>query len=109
MAAFLFAGSKSPNLTCAVASATIVEIFNNGDRMATVNFSVPEDVKSAFNATFEGKNKSAIVADLLREAVERERRRHEHVAACDAILRRRDKLPRVSVAAVRRAREEVRR
>ena len=42
-------------------------------------------------------------------AVERERRRHEHVAACDAILRRRNKLPRVSVAAVRRAREEVRR
>ena len=96
-------------LTATTGSASIVETFNNGERMATVNFSVPDEVKDAFNAAFGGRNKSAIVADLLREAVERERRRHEHVAACDAILRRRDKLPRVSAAAVRRAREEVRR
>ena len=96
-------------MTATTGSASIVETFNNGERMATVNFSVPDEVKDAFNAAFGGRNKSAIVADLLREAVERERRRHEHVAACDAILRRRDKLPRVSAAAVRRAREEVRR
>jgi hypothetical protein len=96
-------------LTCATASASIVEIFNNGDRMATVNFSVPEDVKQDFNRTFAGRNKSAVVADLMREAVERERRQREHVAAADAILRRRGKLPRVSAAAMRRAREELRR
>ena len=41
--------------------------------MATVNFSVPEDVKNAFNDTFKNRNKSAIIADLMREAVERER------------------------------------
>ena len=29
--------------------------------MPTVNFSVPEDVKDAFNSAFEGQNKSAIV------------------------------------------------
>ena len=39
--------------------------------MSTVNFSVPEEVKDAFNAAFEGQNKSAIIADLMREAVER--------------------------------------
>lgn len=27
--------------------------------MSTVNFSVPEDVKQAFNETFQGRNKSA--------------------------------------------------
>jgi metal-responsive CopG/Arc/MetJ family transcriptional regulator len=37
--------------------------------MSTVNFSMPEDVKEAFNRTFEGQNKSAIIADLMRKAV----------------------------------------
>ena len=39
--------------------------------MLTVNLSVPEDVKDAFNTAFEGQNKSAVIADLMREAVER--------------------------------------
>jgi len=44
--------------------------------MATMNFSIPDDVKEAFNKTFEGENKSAVVADLMRKAVEaRERGR----------------------------------
>jgi len=37
--------------------------------MATVNFSVPEEVKESFNRTFQGRNKSAIMADLMRRAV----------------------------------------
>ena len=41
--------------------------------MATVNFSVPEDVKAAFNETFRGQNKSTIIAELMREAVGRTR------------------------------------
>ena len=48
--------------------------------MATVNFSVPEDVKRAFDETFAGRNKSAILTDLMREAVadaDRSRRRAE--------------------------------
>ena len=56
--------------------------------MAFVNYSVPDDVKEAFNIAFAGKNKSAVVADLMREAVERELRRRVHVVATDAILRR---------------------
>jgi hypothetical protein len=39
--------------------------------MSTVNFSVPEDIKNAFNEVFEGQNKSAVIADLMRDAVER--------------------------------------
>jgi hypothetical protein len=39
------------------------------------NFSVPEDVKQAFNAAFERQNKSAVIAELMREAVAREQRR----------------------------------
>lgn len=42
--------------------------------MATVNFSVPEQVKKLFNATFSGKNKSQVIADLMLKAVEEQRR-----------------------------------
>lgn len=37
--------------------------------MATVNFSVPDDVKQAFDAAFGDQNKSAVVAELMRRAV----------------------------------------
>ena len=46
--------------------------------MSTVNFSVPEDVKQAFNEAFQGQNKSAIIADLMREAIERAERKQRH-------------------------------
>ena len=36
--------------------------------MPTVNLRVPEDIKNAFNATFEGQNKSAVIADLMLPA-----------------------------------------
>ena len=38
--------------------------------MGTMNFSIPDDVKEAFNAAFEGENKSAVVAELMRRAAE---------------------------------------
>jgi hypothetical protein len=31
--------------------------------MATVNFSVPDDVKRAFNETFAGENKNAVLTN----------------------------------------------
>ena len=37
--------------------------------MATVNFSVPDEVKAAFDRTFEGQNKSAVIAELMRRAL----------------------------------------
>ena len=48
--------------------------------MATVNFSVPDEVKDAFNRTFARQNKSAIIAELMRKAVEeakQQKRREE--------------------------------
>jgi hypothetical protein len=49
--------------------------------MATVNFSVPEEVKEAFNKTFAGKNKSAIIARLMHEAVEQAMRQQQREEA----------------------------
>lgn len=62
--------------------------------MAIVNFSVPDDVRDAFNEAFKGRNKSAIIANLMREAVERFRRRRRSHEAIQRILdHRRDRQP----------------
>ena len=57
--------------------------------MAIVNYSVPEDVKRAFNETFKGRNKSAVIAELMREAVRRVHRRDQSHEAIEQILKRR--------------------
>lgn len=74
--------------------------------MPTVNFSVPEDIKNAFNITFEGQNKSAVIADLMRVAVDREQRRQKHCNAVDRILANRTNAPRITEAEFLSAREE---
>ena len=38
--------------------------------MATMNFSIPQDVKDAFDRAYAGKNKSAVLTELVRKAVE---------------------------------------
>jgi len=74
--------------------------------MSTVNFSVPEDIKAAFNITFEGQNKSAVIADLMREAVERAQSQQRNKEAFQRILKRRQHAPSVTEAQLRSAREE---
>ncbi|KAF0102864.1 MAG: hypothetical protein FD187_773 [bacterium] len=74
--------------------------------MSTVNFSVPEDVKQAFNAVFKGRNKSAIIAELMREAVERAQRGQRSREAISRIMKRREHAPVVSEEEARIAREE---
>ncbi len=61
--------------------------------MATVNFSVPDEVKAAFNSAFAGQNKSAVIADLMREAVERSQRQQRSRLAIGRILERRADAP----------------
>lgn len=72
--------------------------------MATVNFSVPDDVKEAFNEAFEGRNKSAVIADLMREAIERVRSGQRSREAIGRILERRRGRPVLSDEEVRAAR-----
>lgn len=74
--------------------------------MSTVNFSVPDDVKEAFNAAFAGQNKSAVIADLMREAVERVQQKTNSQAAYLRILERRKDAPSITEAQFRAAREE---
>ena len=67
--------------------------------MAFVNYSVPKDVKELFNLAFKGKNKSALIAALMREAVNCQLRQQAHVSATEAILRRGEPSSLVIVAA----------
>lgn len=64
--------------------------------MATVNYSVPDEVKLAFNKAFADQNKSAVIAELMREAVERARRRKRSNDAIARILARREFAPVLS-------------
>jgi hypothetical protein len=78
--------------------------------MSTVNFSVPEDVKRAFNQTFKNHNKSAIIADLMRKAVadyqEQALRQARREEAFRILTERRKYRPAVTDDEIRAAREE---
>ena len=76
--------------------------------MAFMNFSVPQDVKDAFNATFQRKNKSAVITELMIEAIEREQRLQAHMKAMENISRfgedERDDIPVSPIRGPRRLR-----
>ena len=76
--------------------------------MATVNFSVPDAVKEAFNAAFKGKNKSAVIAELMMKAVEEARIQRRRAQAVRRILERRSRRRPVSDEAIRVARRDLR-
>ena len=72
--------------------------------MATMNFSVPTNVKEAFDRAFARENKSAVLTDLMRRAVEERRRCRRRVRAITKLLRLRKRARAVSDRAVRSTR-----
>jgi hypothetical protein len=79
-----------------------------GSAMATMNFSIPDDVKAAFNKAFEGENKSAVVAALMRRAVEERERRRRSGNFVERMRRIRASGREVTEEEIRRARQELR-
>jgi hypothetical protein len=79
--------------------------------MATVNFSVPEEVKREFNETFAGENKSAVLTRLMLQAIEERQRQRQvrRAAAVDALLGLRARQAPVEDTRLRQAREQGRR
>jgi metal-responsive CopG/Arc/MetJ family transcriptional regulator len=77
--------------------------------MATVNFSIPDEVKTIFNEAFEGKNRSAVIANLMRDAAEHELSLRRRRIAVAEVLQERSDLPPVAVDTVRDALRELRR
>ena len=76
--------------------------------MATLNFSVPEDVRQEFNALFANENKSAILTNLMRQAIEERKKLQRRKLAIDKILQLRQTQPPLSDDEVNQAREELR-
>jgi len=73
--------------------------------MATVNFSVPDDVKDRFNTAFAGRNKSQIIADLMLRAIEEEAVRKQRAKAIDALISRRHRRTSASRSKIEKARK----
>ena len=53
--------------------------------MATMNFSVPDDVKERFDAAFEGQDTSAVITTLLMAAIEDEERRRRSLSLVERL------------------------
>lgn len=76
--------------------------------MATMNFSIPDDIKERFNQAFADTNKSAIVAKLMEEAIEQAERKRRSLTAVRRVLKRRQTAPAVSSEEILRLRDELR-
>jgi hypothetical protein len=76
--------------------------------MATVNFSVPEDVRQEFNQLFSQENKSAILTKLMQQAIAEKKRQQQRQLAVDKILELRANQAPVSAHEVGQARDELR-
>lgn len=76
--------------------------------MATVNFSVPDDVKEAFDATFKNRNKSAVIAELMRRAVAEAQRDRPRAELFRMLTERRARRPVASSREIRKARSAAR-
>ncbi|WP_447970144.1 hypothetical protein [Nitrospira sp. M1] len=73
--------------------------------MATVNFSVPEPVKAAFDKTFAGENKSAVLTQLMQQAVDERERAARRSRAIEKLLELRKKVKPIRENSIRRARK----
>ena len=76
--------------------------------MATVNFSVPDDVKKAFDRAFKDRNKSAVIAELMRHAVTDAERRKRRAKLFRVLTERRKDRPTSTTEEIHSARAAVR-
>ena len=76
--------------------------------MATVNFSVPSDVRDEFNRCFAGENKSAILTQLMRDAIEKYKRQQRRGQAIERLLAFRQTQPAINQQQIRASREALR-
>jgi hypothetical protein len=72
--------------------------------VATVNFSVPDEVKAEFDKTFGDRNKSAIVAELMRRAVREEHLRRRREKLFGKLTGARSRRPSITADDIRKTR-----
>lgn len=78
--------------------------------MATMNFSIPDEVKDRFNEAFADTNKSAVVTKLMLDALDQIERKRRSDKAVRSILNRRAKAkgPYISTDEILKTRDEIR-
>jgi hypothetical protein len=76
--------------------------------MATVNFSVPEHVKQEFNQLFATENKSAILTQLMLQAIEARKQQQRRAVAIDKIVQLRNTQAPVSLETIEQVKENLR-
>ena len=76
--------------------------------MATMSFSIPDDVKDRFNEAFADANKSAVVTKLMCDALAQIERKRRSDKAIRSILNRRAKAPYISTAEILKTRDKIR-
>jgi hypothetical protein len=76
--------------------------------MGTMNFSIPDDVKEAFNKAFEGENKSAVITRLMVRAIEDEERTRRSRGFVERLRQIRANSRPMTDDEIRQAREELR-
>jgi metal-responsive CopG/Arc/MetJ family transcriptional regulator len=74
--------------------------------MATVNFSVPEDVNHQFDKVFAGKNKSEVLTQLMQQAIKEQKRLGRRRRVINCLLALREQAPRVTDKGTRLARTQ---
>lgn len=72
--------------------------------MATMRFSVPDEIKEQFDREFAGENKSRVISRLMVQAMEEHRVQKARVRAIDTLLRRRRTRKPVTNSKIRSAR-----
>lgn len=73
--------------------------------MATMNFSVPDEVKTRFNKVFSKQNKSHLIAELMVQAIQEHEKKQQRAQAIDALLKLRAKQKPVSDKVIQSARD----
>lgn len=76
--------------------------------MATVNFSIPDELKAEFNQLFSGENKSAVLTELIKQAIEQRKARQRRLQAIQAILDLRNSQKPISHDEIQSVRKELR-
>ena len=64
--------------------------------MATVNFSIPDDIEAEFDRVFGAQNKSAVIADLMRRAIAEVKQRKRRDEIFRLLIQRRKQRPSLS-------------
>lgn len=76
--------------------------------MATVNYSIPEEIKKRFNQVFADENKSHVIAELMKKAIEDREKQQQRAQAIDALLKLRTKQKHVNTKTIKAALKEIR-